>query len=136
MVISFSKNCLGPIYIKKKMFHQITVHICATGAYFEGSKLIIYFCHLPTCQVYSKDSLFQIWKKWILTVDLTGRNGEAPNHCRLIKFIWKPSKYGRRWQIRSEEQLKTLSKWSTFSTFLFAWALHTASACVILCCSY
>ena len=94
------------------MFHQIEVHIRVAGAYFEGSKFIIYFCHLPSFQVYStcKDSLCVITQKLILTVDLTGRKGEASNHCRLVKFIWKPSKYGRRWQIRSEEQPKTLSK--------------------------
>ena len=101
------------------MFHQIAVHIRVAGAYFEGSKFIIYFCHLPTYQVYSKDSLCPIGQKWILTVDLTGRKGEASNHCRLVKFIWKPSKYGRRWRIRSEEQPKTLSKWSFFSTFFY-----------------
>ena len=28
---------------------------------------------LPTCQVYSKDSLFRNFEKWILTVYLTGR---------------------------------------------------------------
>ena len=45
------------------MFYQIAVHIRVAEAYFEGSKFIIYFCHLATCQVYSKDSLFPIGKK-------------------------------------------------------------------------
>ena len=42
---------------------------------------------LPTCQVYSKDSLFRNFEKWILTVDLTGRKvAKINNKLRPFKM--------------------------------------------------
>jgi hypothetical protein len=53
MTVSSSKNCLEHDSLSR--FHQILRRVAGAGADFKGSKMIIYFRHLPISQVYNRD---------------------------------------------------------------------------------